>query len=215
MATKQQIPVLAARLVEFQEGFYDLPNEDAQWAIMHAKEAVRLCVSVIKNRHKVQTVSNNITCSIDIRVTPEKFIAKERFVVDTSETARIKISYLGRNFIDWFGEKIEDSFPGSSIVGRKLIESSLDTQIINELGGERFAETTLMEINTAMWRQANGEFGELSTKGEHNVFYVRDVKGILRTVSVYWDPIACWCVDAVSIDSFFGHDAGCRVFSRE
>jgi hypothetical protein len=52
MATKQQIPVLAARLVEFQEEFSVLPIDDAQWVIMNGKEAAALCAKAIANRQK-------------------------------------------------------------------------------------------------------------------------------------------------------------------
>jgi hypothetical protein len=52
MATKQQIPVVAARLTEFQEGFENLSTEDAQWVIMNGKEAVTLFVASVANRAK-------------------------------------------------------------------------------------------------------------------------------------------------------------------
>lgn len=50
MATKQQVPVLAARLVEFQEEFSVLSTEEAQWAIMNGKEAAALSAKAIANR---------------------------------------------------------------------------------------------------------------------------------------------------------------------
>lgn len=50
MATKQQVPVLVARLVEFQEEFLSLSTEDAQWAIMNGKEAASLLSEAIANR---------------------------------------------------------------------------------------------------------------------------------------------------------------------
>ena len=38
MATKQQVPKIAATLTEFQEGFEDLSTEDGQWVIQNGKE---------------------------------------------------------------------------------------------------------------------------------------------------------------------------------
>lgn len=48
--TKQQIPVLAARLVEFQEKFGQLSKEDGQYVIQRTAEAIDLFVEALKNR---------------------------------------------------------------------------------------------------------------------------------------------------------------------
>jgi len=48
--TEQQIPKLAAVIVEHQSGLATLPTEDAQWAIQHGKETVALLVRAIQNR---------------------------------------------------------------------------------------------------------------------------------------------------------------------
>ncbi len=48
--TKQQIPVLAARLVEFQGEFNGLSSEDGQFVIMSTKEAIKIMVEAVKNR---------------------------------------------------------------------------------------------------------------------------------------------------------------------
>jgi len=50
MATKQQIPVIAAALVTFQEEFTALSNEDGQFVIQNTKEAIKLFVAAVKNR---------------------------------------------------------------------------------------------------------------------------------------------------------------------
>lgn len=50
--TTEQIPVIAARVVEFQEefGLNDLSVEDGQFVIQNPREAVRMMAEAIKNR---------------------------------------------------------------------------------------------------------------------------------------------------------------------
>lgn len=50
--TKQQIPVLTARLVEFQEKFAPMSKEDAQWVIQNSQEAIKLFIEALESRNK-------------------------------------------------------------------------------------------------------------------------------------------------------------------
>jgi len=215
MATKQQIPVLAARLVEFQEGFSDLPNEDAQWAIMHAKEAVQLCANAIKNRpRESQSVFRDIIFIATIPAATEQFVARENFIIDTSNNAKVKISCLDSYFELCFISKVENPFPGSLIVARQLIKSSVDAPILKELGGNEKAETMLTEIYAMMRMQADGKKdGDLLTDGCANIFYVKDITNTLRAVHVSWH-VDGWRVDAYSIEGSSEWHVGHRVFSH-
>lgn len=56
MATKQQIPVLAGSIVSNQGAFEPLSTDDAQWAIEHPEEAIRLWVEATTNRNKTWAV---------------------------------------------------------------------------------------------------------------------------------------------------------------
>ncbi len=224
MATKQQIPVVAARLTEFQEEFFQLPTEDAQWVIMNGKEAAKLVVSAIINRPKAEVevetqaqpivpILGEIITTVTIPATTEKFIAKDKFKVDTGRKAKVKISYLGDNFKSWFMGKTEEPFPGSTIYGRKHNKGSVDGPILSELGGQEKAEITLSEIFAMMERQANGEGSELLNNGYANIFYVRDITGTLRAVFVRWLG-GGWGVGARPVGYPRGWGAGHQVFSR-
>jgi len=218
MATKQQIPVVVARLTEFQEGFENLPDEDAHWVMMNGKEAVALCVTAIANRAKtvaqaVITLLSTIVATFTVPATTEKFVAKDKFKVDTGKKAKVRISHLGSNFKDWFLNKIEDPFAGSTISGRKLEKKSVDDQILAELGGNEAAETTLAEMWAAMEAQPNGEDGDLLNNGWANIFYVSDINGTLRAVDVDWLD-GGWVVSALSVENPSKWRVGCRVFSR-
>ena len=225
MSTKQQIPVLAARLVEFQEEFSNLPTEDAQWAIMNGKEAAALCAQAIINRTKeaakkadkdpggAASILSVMISATTIPASTKEFVVKDKFKVDTKRKAKVKIYYLGTNFKVWFMEKIEGPFAGSTIYGRQLDKSSIDSLILPSLGGQEKAETTMAEIYAMMERQPNGEAGDLMNNGCANIFYVCDINGTLRTVNVYW-LVNGWYVRAYWVQSPFGWPVGRMVFCR-
>ncbi|MHB8903723.1 MAG: hypothetical protein ACYC40_01285 [Patescibacteria group bacterium] len=218
MATTKQAQIIAGRMVEFQDKFSVLSNDDAQYVIQNAGEAIDLFINAVANRAKatIQTVTSILSAIIStfvVSATTIKFVAKGKFVVNTSKKAEVKISFLGDNFINWFLGKTEDPFVGSTVYGRKLNKGSVDGPILAELGGQEKAETTLTEIYAMMGRQPNGESGELLNNGYANIFYVRDIDSILRAVRVRWSGDG-WSVRAYSVE--FPHDwlAGSCVFSR-
>lgn len=216
MATTKQAHIIAGRMVEFQDRFEKLSNDDAQYVIQNAGEAIELLIAAISNRHKaaakeVAAVLGEIIATISIPATTKKFVAKDKLILDTSKKAKVKISYLGDNFKTWFLGKTEEAFAGSTIYGRQLTKKSVDTPILAELGGQE--ETTLTEIYNSMERQANGEAGMLLTNGYANIFYVRDISGTLRAVRVYWYG-GGWVVLARSVGYPLEWYAGGRVFSR-
>lgn len=224
MATKQQIPVLVARLTEFQEEFSILPTESAQWVIMNGKEAAALCAQAIANRMneitKKQTKAiNPILGDIVVRVAIPATTSEPNFVVahhfwQSTLTSRAKIVYRGKNFYDWFIKKIEEPFSGGVLYGRPLKSNSIYCHIISELGGEENAEITMTEIFAMMVRQANGEAGDLLVNGSVNAFFVRDGKGTLRLVFLHWNADG-WCIEANLVDSHINElSTGCLVFSR-
>ena len=216
--TKQQIPVLAARVVEFQEEFSALSSEDAQWGIMNTKEMMTLFVNVLSSRAKsvaqtIAAVLGTIVSTFTVPATTEKFVAKDKLKVDTSKKAAVKISYLGDDFRAWFIGKTEDQFIGSTVYGRKLKKDSVDSPILAELGGNEAAETTLTELYAAMAAQPNGESGNLLNGGWANIFYIKDVNGILRAVDARWS-VDGWYLDAISVEDTSRWLAGRRAFSR-
>ena len=218
MATKQQISEISAALIGFQEKFSSLSNDDAQYIIQNAGDAIDLFIYAIINRAKeaVQTVVNilsAIVCTFTVAPTTKKFVVKDKFKVDTSREAKIKISYLGDNFKKWFLGKIEGPFPGSTVYGRSLKKDSVDGPIIQGLGGNEAAKTTLAEVWALMKAQLNGESGDLLTWSA-NIFYIEDVKGTLRDVYVCWDGDG-WFVYARSVENPPEWNAGQRVFYRK
>jgi len=125
----------------------------------------------------------------------------------------VKISFVSDYFKDCFYGKTEEAFGGSTLNYGKLSRSSVDGPIIAALGGEAKAETAITEVYALMEAQKNGENGPLLTNGYANIFYVRDAKGVLRTVDVVWGDVG-WYVyarDVTNPDTWYDDR---QVFSR-
>jgi hypothetical protein len=151
--------------------------------------------------------------TVTIPPTKGPFVARKHFVADTSRKAKVKISYLGDNFCLWFLDKVEEPFIGSELRYGRLRKLSVDAPIIAELGGEEKAETTLTELRQALEKQPNGKMGDLLIDGCANIFYIRDVNGVLRAVHAHWRG-GGWRVFAYSVEGPGGWSGGFRVFSR-
>jgi hypothetical protein len=151
-----------------------------------------------------------------IPATTSKFVAKEKFVINTKCDAPVKISYLGDNFTAWFlnGDgKIEDPISEQTLRYAKLRKASVDGPIIEELGGETKVETTLSEMFSLMEKQKHGEDGVLLNNGYVNIFYIKDQFGVLRAVDVGWCG-GGWDVTAHSVEDEDEWNVGILVFSR-
>jgi hypothetical protein len=165
---------------------------------------------------KPRTDLLELVSTIVIPATTGKLVAKEKFVINTKRNASVKISYLGDNFTAWFlnGDgKTEDPITEQTLRYAKLRKASVDGPIIEELGGEAKAETTLSEMFSLMEKQKHGEDGVLLNNGWANLFYIKDSAGVLRAVLVYWLGDG-WDVTASSVEDPCRWYDGIQVFSR-
>ena len=157
-----------------------------------------------------------LVSTVAVSATTIKFVAKDRFVVNTKRNAPVKISYLGDNFKACFlngNGKTEDPISKQTLRYHKLRQYSVDGPIINELGGEEKSETTLTEMFSLMEKQKNGKNGVLLNNGYANIFYIRDKNGVFRAVRVFWYDDG-WDVDAYSVEYPGRWLGGHHVFSR-
>lgn len=144
----------------------------------------------------------------------ERFLAREKFVVDTSRKAKVKIAWLGGNFKNQFLEKAEAPTPEMTLCYARLVHAALDSEIRKEIG-TGCEEATLAAIWTLMERQPNGKTGVLLTNGYANIFYVRDTNGTFWAVHVHWFALGGgWRVSARSVSRPHGWGGGGRVFSQ-
>lgn len=102
----------------------------------------------------------------------DKFSVTEKFVVNTSETAVVKISYKGYNFTNWFGYRVDEAIGASTLVGQHPTQASVDGPIVKFYGGSITASSSLAEVYHLMSLQPKGEEGALLNTGWANVFYV-------------------------------------------
>lgn len=142
-----------------------------------------------------------------------RFVAADRFVADTSKKAKVKIAFAWDNFKNNFVPKVETDIQAGELKIHKLLRDSLDKPIIAELGANH--ETYLADLWAMLLEQPNGEKGKLLVNGRANIFYIRDVEGVLWAVSVGWGPAyGGWvlCPDSVSFPAPW--DADDQVVSR-
>ena len=145
-----------------------------------------------------------------------KFIIQEKFVLNYGKKAKpgVRIAYLSDNFKQWFLDKIEEATPEAVLRYAKLTRAALDDEIRAEIGAE-FEQTTLAQIFALMALQPDGREGALLTNWWATIFYVPDVKGVLRVVLVYWHADdGGWSVHAYSVGLPSGWHVGHRAFSR-
>ena len=188
--SEQQIPQVSAmmgQLVAHQSGFNALPKSDRQFVFQEPKAAIVVMVDAIRNRPK-EPVPERTYKVLRPPVTP-KTVEPRSFKADDTffnKKSGVKMVSHGSDFTSWFTGKVEDDVPEGMLVPMVLTQSAYDNEIIADLGGEEKAEVTLAEVWRLMQCQANGEDGALLTNGYANIFYVRDVNGVLRAVRVCW-----------------------------
>lgn len=122
----------------------------------------------------------------DISAMPISFIAKEKFVVDTSNRAKVKISYLGKEFQEKFLGKIESAWGSYWLRRYKLLWDLDDDRIISEIGNKNVIKSTLYGIFSLMEKQGHGQSGALLTNGHKNIFYIYNDEGNLWSVNCFW-----------------------------
>lgn len=143
-----------------------------------------------------------------------KFIVADNF--DRIQELMRYVHVTG-DFKGFFLGKTETMKQGETTLRYHTLNHDLDdNSIVAELGGETKAEESLAEVYALLAVQPNGEHGTLLNDGHANIFYVRDINGVLRCVSMYWENDHGWILDACSVGMAPGSAwrAGEQVFSR-
>jgi hypothetical protein len=125
----------------------------------------------------------------------EPFDVRDRF----EKPAGVRFSTIWVEFKKRFYGKTEPAFAQASLRKYRLLRIAPDGPIIAELGGETRVETAVAAAYALIRRQAKGEPGILQTNGFANIFYVRDLKGILCAIRIGWDGEG-WVIDAISVE---------------
>jgi hypothetical protein len=126
----------------------------------------------------------------------------------------ITFSSFGPDFTSYFSTQNIETIPTPTLKSF-LTDSYIntDTKILEKLGGEAKAETSLSDLYAMLKQQKKqGDTGPLLTDGNWNIFYIKDASSTLRAVGVLWDGDG-WRVYAGSRGGY-AWLAGYLVFSR-
>jgi hypothetical protein len=163
----------------------------------------------------------------------------EKFRVDTSDGAIVKIVGVSDLFLDWFRDDVENGVP-EELYPFVLIKPMYDTEIIdiiNDIGGSVISSWSSMYCKLAtldqgvravfyrpqrVERSGNGEFSYTDRNGKRIIekisctkfLFIRDNQWfVLRAIRVYWISMG-WYVGVHSIETSRTCFSGSQVFSR-
>ena len=214
MAEQRKVPKLAGVIVEHQDHLGALTDDDAQWAIQNTVAAIGLFVTAVTNRGT--KIVQTLFTSAGMFSVPgtKKFVAKEHYVIDTTETARVRISYLGDNFKKYLRSKVERDISPFDLKMQVLRRPQTDLPknveepgTIFGLGGLDKADIGLYAFfETLAHKQAIGDF-------TWTVGFAYDDNGVLWAVRADWCGDG-WGVEASSPGNRGGGGVGGEFLSR-
>jgi hypothetical protein len=148
----------------------------------------------------------------------KEFVAKQKFVVNTSQDARVRISYLGNNFKKYLLPLVERDVAERDLTVSKLVRDQHDLPMSDKepgtiagLGGLTKAETGLCEFYEALAHKQST--GDLTWVTGYVRVYDEDSNSILWAVGADWRGDG-WGVGARSVADPGRWDAGGEFLSR-
>lgn len=152
--------------------------------------------------------------TVAIPATSKKIIAAERFRLSNNSDTRI--GYISDSVLLFFGHIINDIVVKKSdeLHYYELLEAAFGDQVVVEFGCKRKIGTTFSAAYALLKKQGCGQAGELLINGLPNVFFVKDVSGILRVVNFDYHDLIGWRIYAHRIDIPQRHLVGSRFFFR-
>lgn len=140
-----------------------------------------------------------------------EFIAAQKFVRNTSEDARVRISYMGPNFEKFMLPKVERNLEGGERRLSRLLEAAHDLPQTPEklgtiagLGGMTKARIAIYDLyETLAYKQARGD-------RSWTVGYADDINSVPWAVGADWYDDG-WLLEACSVD-YPSHWNACSEF---
>ena len=137
----------------------------------------------------------------------KRFVAHEHLV-------EANVGWTGDNFKKLFLDNVEENVPAGRVAIHALVESSLDPEIMVELGRARRV-IHLSHFFQLMKKQAVGQAGPLMINDNWNIAYCIGSDGNIWAVYAGWDSFdRCWRVVSGSEGRPGGWGAGCRFLSQ-
>jgi len=127
--------------------------------------------------------------------TTEKFVARERFVVNETDPSRVMISRMSMSFRELFLGIVEEPKQESTLNYGRIRDFAKDPKVLEFLGDK--AGTSLTEMFFFMERM----FDKPCRNSRYYFFYIPDVNGVLRKVSLYPYPKFGWNIEVYDLNS--------------
>lgn len=141
-----------------------------------------------------------------------RFQPRMLFCMNLREPVVVRIADVSSSFRQYFFSALASRVaPSSQLDFFNLMDRLPVGNIIEEVGGEGAAATTLQAIWYLLCQQGNGEFGRLLTNGMFNYFFVKDHRRKLRVVCLIYRGEG-WHISAFNSTSTHEWYRGDRVF---
>ncbi len=165
-------------------------------------------------------VLERLPLEVSVPALTEPFDPKDKFNVDISETATIKISGRGSNFESWMLTEVVPVRTGYELEPHTLTSDTDDEEILQDVERDD-VDTDPAAIHYLVSQQPKGEEGPLLNNGKANIFYVSrkveeqgKIRAVRRVVCVYWFD-GGWDFSAFPLPSARAWSAGAPVFFRK
>lgn len=215
--TEQQTPQIDAmmgQLVGHQRFFSAMSGQSRQWVFEKPQEAIGLICDAIDRRDAKPTDALFEFVASFTVPGRKQFAAKEHYTIDTAETARVRISYLGDNLREHLWSKVEHDIAPADLKLQKLRRPQTDLPKNPEQPGTIFGLGGFDKADVGLY----GFFETLAHKqavGDRTwtVGFAYDDNGVLWTLRARWHGDG-WYVEAHSSGYRDGWHGGHEFVSR-
>ncbi len=176
----------------------DLDEEQANWVRGNPDPAFRAIQRALKDR---SSLFGRLIRSVEIPARKKDFVAEDFFILNRSLQRGVRICNMKGRFQRCLLEIVEPPEPKHSIYYRPLNFDNSDQAIIKRLGGAEKASITLFDLSHVMRLHRLGE-SHLNCDGQSrlgNIFFIRDINGVLRRVEIRWIKNKGWEIFADEI----------------
>lgn len=175
----------------------DIYECDYTYWTTHENELKIAVTHLLKNRPKED--ANPLEPVETIRVfTDSNFCINDSFLI--SEKPPIQIGWIGEKFQREFLSNTQNKNYETGITTLKiydLTQKVTDKTIVEQLGGEEKAETSLSQMWSLLKAQGMGQDGPLLINGNSNIFYIKGQNNVLWSISCFWhESIGPWRIEA-------------------
>lgn len=125
------------------------------------------------------------------------FLSARKFAVLSGLVDGVKIVLINEDFSRWFGAYSESTEMSVPVLSHDLTEVTEEEKVLGflKINAEKL-DCKLSGIWHLLTLQGLGKpGGKLITNGDPNIFFVKDIFDMMRSIHVYWDSRKRgWCV---------------------